>query len=338
MRVAGQIKGGFYPVPTEALDMLASSVTTCEGASLLDPCCGEGAALAKLGEMLEIPASKCWAVELERKRAEKAREVFADNLLGPADFLRCDIKPGRCFSMIWCNPPYDWELGGGGRVEFGFVQRCTPALADGGILAKACPESVMGNHAVQTHLLAWYDDIWLRPFPAGHRKYNEMIVLGRKRPRALGVNRDDWLKRVRFGGRQEAAYQLPPAAGPRSVAKAGLTDGEALLAIRQSPLSKLFTTGSRPAPAPSPPLELTKGQMALVLAGGFLNTSVRLPGQEPVLIKASPFKEMLVTDEREEIKGAGTDAEEVVTVRVSSEQIRLKVRVMDADGKIHDLV
>ena len=49
-RLASTEKAGFYPTPARVVDMIASMVHPGIGAVILDPCCGEGDALAALGK------------------------------------------------------------------------------------------------------------------------------------------------------------------------------------------------------------------------------------------------------------------------------------------------
>ena len=48
-------------------------------------------------------------------------------MLAPADYFGCQRAAGT-LSFIWCNPPFDDEYGGGGRVEREFLEAATRQL------------------------------------------------------------------------------------------------------------------------------------------------------------------------------------------------------------------
>lgn len=57
MRLAAQVRGGFYPAHEKAVAYAASFLQAPVGDpySILDPCAGEGAALRQLSELLSCP-------------------------------------------------------------------------------------------------------------------------------------------------------------------------------------------------------------------------------------------------------------------------------------------
>lgn len=334
MRLEAQMKGGFYPCPKEAIDQLVAKVTPCDGATLLDPCAGRGEAAKWLAEGLGIAEKDVYAVELKEGRSAAIRAAMPEaKILAPADFMQTDCS-AHGLSFVWCNPPFDDEIGGGGRIEYGFLQRSIRLVATKGLVGFVCPEHVMMRRDIRELLMSECDNISVTPFPAGVRKYGEVVTLANRRTRPVEAASGDWL--ATLARNKVPRYALVPAPGPRRFAKTGLTDLEILRALARSPLNAIFT-GAGAAPMPSPPLELGRGQLALVLAGGMLNTTLQKPGEPAILIKATPYKETYVSSEEEETKNAGTDREDVVKTVVTSERIKLKVRVMDAGGTIHDL-
>jgi hypothetical protein len=333
MRLEAQMLGGFYPIPIPALDKVLSYLVPEVGCTLLDPCAGKGVAVGYLAHKLGIEPKDVYAIELEEGRAaDLAPMLPGSKVLAPADFHQTDISASS-FSLVWCNPPFDDEIGGGGRVEMSFLLRAIRLVATKGIICLVCPEGVMSRDDMRREVLSNFDSVSCRPFPEEHRRFREVVVMGRKRPRAVEVYKG-WLETVY--GQTEEPCTLRAADGPRRFAKSGLTDAEILRAMAASPLNRVFVQVCE-APIPTPPLELRRGQLALVLAGGLLNTTLQKPGETPILIKATPYKETYVSSEETEVKHEGTDREDTVTTVVTSERIKLKVRVMDATGKIHDL-
>ena len=96
MRLNAQAKGGFYPAPIEAVRSFAQHLVIEDPgrAFVLDPCCGEGEALAALLEAAGIPDRNSYAIEIEDGRSTKTKERLPDaHVLGNADFLGTTISP-----------------------------------------------------------------------------------------------------------------------------------------------------------------------------------------------------------------------------------------------------
>ena len=146
------------------------------------PCAGEGQALLQLAEGLgAVP----YGIELSEDRAAMVRESLPEGQsLAPADFLRCAISY-RSFSLIWCNPPYDYATGEEGRVESQFIERAAHLLADNGVLALICPRGRGQQLPTAEFFEEHFYQISAMPFPEEVRKYKETIILGckRKQPR-----------------------------------------------------------------------------------------------------------------------------------------------------------
>lgn len=315
--------------------MAAGRLAPTGGVALLDPCMGEGAALLQLQDALsrKFPC-RAWGVELEESRSEKCRALEGVRFVGPADFLFVRCSPLLSFGCVWLNPPFDDEVGGGQRVESTFLDRATQLLMPGGVLCLVCPERVLRYNLVG-QLLSWYEALSWAPFPDGCRKFGEVLCMGYRRPRVAAGDDLNWRLSVKEGELHDV-YRVPGSAGPTRFEKGGLTELEMLRAMAGSKLRAVFESRP-PVEAPSPPLELTKGHLALVLAGGFLNTSLQKLGEPPILIKATPFKECYLKEQKEEVRHEGTDAEETVTIKVFSEHIRLRIRVATQEGDIHDV-
>jgi hypothetical protein len=186
MRLAAQARGGFYPAHSNAVSLAASFLEPPAGGesfTILDPCAGEGEALHQLQASLGCPLDRTYAIELDDSRAEILNHALAgSNILGPADFFGCRATAGS-FSLMWLNPPFDDSFGGS-RVEHRFLVQATDWLTGGGVLAMVCPEDVIGEFAAtRKHLVTFYENITITPFPDQHRPYREVIVLGHKRSR-----------------------------------------------------------------------------------------------------------------------------------------------------------
>ena len=75
----------------------------------------------QLAEGLGVSWGHVFAVELNASRAARIAEAYPDvRLLGPCSFEATRITR-HSFSLVYLNPPFDDEFGGGGREETGEV-------------------------------------------------------------------------------------------------------------------------------------------------------------------------------------------------------------------------
>ena len=314
-------------MPPEALAALAQHVQAPEQPiALLDPCAGRGEALYQWAVHCGATPAGVYAIELEEGRSQACQERLAgSHVLAPCSFFGTGISAGS-FSFVWCNPPYDDEIGGG-RVEQGFLVRASQLLRAKGILALACPEHVSEKYELREQLMTWFDDLSVVPYPDAHRAFGEVVIFGRK----LAKPRQGQLCRWSECCGEAGVYLLPPAAGPKRFEKTELTGAEKAEALARSPLRRLLEPPTE-LPLPEPGLPLTHGQLALVLASGHLNGVVAKPGEEPHVIRGVATKEAYLADVQQEETSSGTTK----TVSTYSQRIVLTVRALCPDGTIKD--
>src|SRR5512142_380376 len=120
-RLTSVEKAGFYPYPPEHLPALASLFAPARqpDAKFLDPCAGEGEALAFLAHAWNIVP---YANELDDGRAAACRALF-----GPLQAVHGDLyqlkASNQAFVGAWVNPPYSWDkTGTEKRREFGMLK------------------------------------------------------------------------------------------------------------------------------------------------------------------------------------------------------------------------
>ena len=105
MRPHGQTKLGFFPLPIAEARRLKDWLTFPERFSALDPCVGDGVAFVHL---LENVACNRFGIEVDANRAEQARDSGIETLQANTMDVRC---PPEAVSLLYLNPPYDWEAG-----------------------------------------------------------------------------------------------------------------------------------------------------------------------------------------------------------------------------------
>jgi hypothetical protein len=329
MRINGRVKLGFFPCPPDAVAMAAARLRAPTGNwSILDLCAGEGEAIKQLSETLHCRPGNVFCIELDEARAEKVKAALPNGkVLGPASTFGCMASPQR-FSLIWCNAPFDAVLGGGGRTEKDFLTVSTDWLMPSGILCLVCPAHVAENWGVRSHLQQWYTDITILEFPDHCREYGEVVVLAvrRKEPVAYATS-VSWSDLEAPAGH---VYQIPKSDGPRVFKKVEPTELELQRMLAASPLRQHLTTKPE-SPLPSPPLSLSTGHVALLLAAGQLDGVVCPPGEQAHVVRGTAKKidKVVSCETTEDEKGRET------TKTVKREQIQLVVRVVDASGTIH---
>lgn len=373
MRLAGQAKLGFYPAAPGAIAELAKHlfVPAAGKVHILDPCAGcgtgrvgyDGAAIKQIAESLAIPFHQVYAIELDDGRGEKLRAEMPDaNILAPCSFFSTSIMASS-FGMVYCNPPFDHELGGGEREEEAFARACYRLLAPNGLLVLVAPFATyrVGNLCVflDTH----FKDAALYRFPDGAIPYRECVFIGMKRnvpltqetAKAAGYMLKDLRQCGAYGGAVQGEKTLAPLGGPQLVwengyeagegefrtwtiqptftpsrfLKAGYTDPELVEAITASPLNQLVMGVEEP-PIKEPPLPLEKGHVAMLLASGALDGLVETPdGNHVVRGVATKVEEYNEEASDYTVTEAGDTAK---IKEVYSQQITLKVRALDETG------
>lgn len=333
MRLAAQMRGGFYPAHEKAVALAASFLCPpTEGSfAILDPCAGQGAAIRQLGELLGCPLAMTYAIELDDSRAEALRAALPEaQVLAPANFFGCRASLNS-FSFIWLNPPFD-DSYGGHRVEAQFLRTATDWLMPGGVLALVCPEHVVDEYAdARRHLATYYQNCTTVPFPDEHRPFNEVIVFGHKRTRPTVNQRGDngsnsWAAATAPPGFR---YHIPPGSGPGVFRMVEPTETELRRMLASSPLRTHLTVAPETA-LPAPPLALGIGHVALLLASGHLNGIVHPEGKRPHVVRGTARKRSFVSDVTDAVNPDGS----TTTRTTISERIELVVRTVDLTGRI----
>lgn len=131
MRNLARIKLGFYPLPESEGARLRKLLNfPAQGASVLDPCAGTGAALNQLTE--DATATR-YGVEIDADRAQQATAAGVETIHG--NIFDTQGK-AESFSLLYLNPPYDSEIGAfdNKRMEFLFLEHTHRWLVPGGVL------------------------------------------------------------------------------------------------------------------------------------------------------------------------------------------------------------
>lgn len=350
MRLAAQARLGFYAIPSNVLELVLTHLVMPEDPKkqekvcIIDPCCGEGEAIRQIRDTLNVNHKRTYAIELDGLRAEKSRTNLGESrVLGPASFFGTSVT-AYSFGLAYVNPPFDDQLGGGAREELLFTEKATRLLVPNGILVLICAFRALNSGAgrLTDFLENNYEDLGLYSFPEESRKFKEVVVFGRKR--VMETAYLPWKERYFYGkeinytnrerdpdvGSDNRKWILPESWAPFHFSKSDYLPEELLEAVNSSPLNKLVDPPTIPEPK-RPPLPLSKGHKALLLASGMLDGIVEPENEEPHVVRGSTRKVEYVASRTEEVD----DEKGTVTKKtVISQRPVLTSRAVQSDGNI----
>src|SRR5207249_1580727 len=136
MRTPAKLKLGYYPLAlAEAKRIWNFLQLPNEPASVLDPCAGTGGALHAVSEGAPV---RRYGIELDAYRADEARKMLDEVIQGSAFDAHAPVDS---FSLVYLNPPYDFEIGEGKnqRMERLFLEQAARWVRPGGVLVMVIP-------------------------------------------------------------------------------------------------------------------------------------------------------------------------------------------------------
>ncbi len=336
MRIHGRIKMGHYPTPPRVVELIRNYLSFPPGQfSSLDPCCGEGDALAGL---VAETSAVTYGVELDYNRADESKTRLHH-------VLRCGIEESRVqhgsCSLLLLNPPYDELMleeeanTKTERQERAFLRMTVPYLIPGGVLVYIIPQNRL-DKAVARLLGSRFERIHVFRFPdPEYGAFRQIVVFGVKK--ANNILDEQEASRLQNVHKMELAplsdnvqiHHPVPASGPLTLFRSMLVDPEELEKhMAQSALWKRFavSTARSELRIPRPPLPLHSGHLGLLLAAGKLD-GIMGTGEDSHLVKGSVRK---ITTVFQEIKGEVLEERELDRYVVS-------IKVLNQLGEIREL-
>ena len=136
MHIHGKTKLGFFPLPIPEARRLRNYLLLPNEFSALDPCVGDGVAYTAL---LEATPARRYAIEIDAYRTEQAKTLGIEVLQANTMDVRCPVES---VSLLYLNPPYDWESGQSGnqRLELVFLEHTYRWLRPEGVLIFVIPQ------------------------------------------------------------------------------------------------------------------------------------------------------------------------------------------------------
>ena len=189
------IKNGYFPTDEPTLERALNALAPSPGPMcILDPCSGEGVAIAEAAHALGRDQVKAFAVEYDAERAAHARRLVDRCLHG--DLMDALISR-QTFGLLFLNPPYgdlsrgvDGNIGyqgqGRPRLEKLFYQRSLPLLQYEGVLVLIVPFYVL-----DAEFVGWLTRHFanLRIYRAVDTQFKQVVIFGRRiRQRELAAD------------------------------------------------------------------------------------------------------------------------------------------------------
>lgn len=343
-------KNGYYPTDEQTLERTLQALTPSASGTMriLDPCSGEGTALAEVAHALGREHVQSYAVEYDRDRAQHSRTLL-DQVLH-SDLMDTMISR-QSFGLLWLNPPYgdlvadhsgasQYQGTGRRRLEKLFYQRCIPLLQYGGVLVLLVPSYVLDDE-----FCGWLCNHFtqLQVFAAVDHQFKQVVIFGiRIRRQDLGRSSEvthtrNHLRAIGSGAVEAADIPEVWLGEPYAVLPAGneiqhfyrVTLEPEQFAMEIGRLSGLWSEFSlhfgRNGVAQRPPVKaLSQWHLALALAAGAISGVVTSKSGRVLALKGNTYKEKAhKTEFTEDEQG------NVVEVRILTDRFVPVIRAWD---------
>lgn len=318
------VKAGYFPTDEATLERALSALAPSDGPMcILDPCAGEGIAIAEAAHALGREQVTAYAVEYDQERANHARQLV-DHCL-QSDLMDTLIAR-QSFGLLWLNPPYGdlardtngnmgYEGRGRARLEKLFYQRTLQLLQYSGILVFIIP-----SYVLDAELVGWLTRHFaeLRVYRAVDTQFKQVVVFGRRvRQRELGGDdtKSARARLLQIGQGDIEAEELPPewpllpyvvpiaSAEPEHFYRISMEPAQFAEEVqRLQGLWPSFEThlGSAQQTLRAPARALSHWHLALALAAGAISGVVQSKNGRTLAVKGDTYKEKATTTEYRE--------------------------------------
>jgi SAM-dependent methyltransferase len=319
------------PTPAIVVDRLRALLHIPAHASVLDPCCGTGAAIQALA-----PKAARYGIEIELDRSRLAATHCTE-------VLPCAMQDAKvsheAFGLLFLNPPYDDSTEG--RLEEVFLERCMRYLMPGGVLVLIIKQSEYS--CVAPLLRRHFDIVGHWRFPDGWYDGPEMsftqtaLVARRRSTPAFRAADEFWKGDLRMDSLEplpesfEIRVDVPVGRRPRCFVSGAMRPDDLVRLLATSPVSRDMDVPSTLG-CGEPLMPLKQGHLAMTLASGCVNGVYGL-GPTLHVAKGTVIRQQKTEHEMDETAG-GRPA----LIKKETDSFAIKVRALVPSGKIHDMV
>lgn len=307
------IKAGYFPTDEQTLSRILPALDVdAAKVRILDPCCGEGAALADVKRHLSECGAEvaAYGIEFDAERAWHAKTLL--DVVAHSDMHDVFVSP-RSVGLLFLNPPYGQAVADkaqtgdrekADRLEKIFCRKTVGLLQFGGVLVLIVP-----GYALDTDLANFLARhlARVRVFRAPEQRFKQVVLFGVKRrvetPDGATVNALEAIGRGELPPElpeqwTEEPYRVPAMTDPQAFAYTVTRVDAAQLAqelqrYREYTLWPQFARvfGGKVIRPRRPLAEMSPWHLALALAAGEIAGVVRAPDGRVMLVKGDTFKE-----------------------------------------------
>lgn len=338
-------RNGYFPTDEATLERALQALEPAlHTMTIIDPCAGEGVAIAETAHALGRASVQAYAVEYDEERAAHASTLVEHCLRSD---LMDTVISRQSFGLLWLNPPYGdlmkdpaggGEFKGRARLEKLFYQRSLPFLQYEGVLVYIIP-----HYTLDSELVGWLTRHFtdLSVFAAADPQFKQVVVFGRRvRQRDLPspmvadqlaaehhVERN-YLLDVGRGAEQAAPlpstwpyqrYRVPPATDvPEHFYRTTLEPEQFESEVHR--LRGLWSAadthlGASQRPWRRPARALSNWHLSLSLAAGAISGVVTSPSGRVLAVKGDTHKEKSLTTEYTEGEDGSVNETRILTDR-----------------------
>lgn len=314
-RLAATEKMGFFSLPDRITDLIVRVVKLAPASghrTLLDVCAGEGVALARLARAW---CAEPFAVELSEARAAECAKRVPRTLCGSYQQLQA---PDGFASIAFINPPYTNDGAHGGRQECQFIEHSTHWLAIGGLLVAVIPEHILGLDAFESSMGPYRLVVPYRFPDPEYYDFSQVVVFAvKKRDGEYSGGYTHYISDpIAILGcetyplaTKQIGLALPETPSPAYFRLAGIcpehwsplgdpySEVPAPTGVYDSDSWRTLTADNGRLTDINPLLPLRGGHVAQLLAAGHLDGTEITDHGQPVLIKGSSEKIVVVTED-----------------------------------------
>lgn len=314
-------RNGYFPTDEGTLSRILSALAPSEqgGMRILDPCAGEGVALAECKHHLGASRCEAHAVEYDEERAWHAKTLVDACIHG--DFFAAAVKPSQ-YGLLFHNPPYgdsvadqaqlsDAKGRGRQRLEKRFYEHSNALLQTGGVMVLIVPHYVLdaefsgwiGGHFERVRVFRAMVDDFRQVVIFGVRRRQSTAGRGKTKALLEAVGRGEEIPRLPEQW-TEAPYVVPPiTAMEPKFHYTGLDARQLAEELAGCPslwdrFPVHFAAGAtvhrRPATAMRP------WHLALGLAAGQISGEVKAEDGRVLIVQGHTRKEQMVTTTTDE--------------------------------------
>lgn len=341
--IGNKIRMGYFRTPDKQGEYIKQLLEFTGDCSILDPTAGEGLILQHLSKNQEHDIVT-YGVELDNKRAEIAKTKIDHLVHAPLESM---VITNEVFSMIYLNPPYDFEMRGEDgenamRKEYKFLIQSTRYLAKHGVLVYVIPSYRFADNKIARFLATQFDNVGIVRFSSeDYDDFKQCVFIGRKRSEAVKeINKKlyDFLLEMEsndFVLSNVTPIDIMVQSGHRWKIPSGRTmvktfytrlenkkeyvedilNSKGFLAFKENAKPRTLEIGGNPI------INIPQGQMALLLASGAINGII---GQGDKL-HAVQGMEIVSKKTEEEVKNNDNGTKTTITKVRTQRDVSVKV-------------